>query len=551
MVVRLRRSLPALAMALACGVMLVSCGARNAETRDPNMVVAAWIAGPPGLNPLVNVSSAAHMIEETIFTPLVDLDNSMLPRWSTSLAKSVDISEGGTRYVLHLRPARWSDGTPLDANDVVFTILLQTNPALINPLASDFTLMKSVRALDARTVEIRLKSPSPSFLPDALSETMPLPKHVLGKYPPLSAEEAQFVNTDGEFAQHPLVSGPFRIRRNVSDAYIILERNPLYWGRPAFLSEVAFRVYPQQDSLYAAVDAGEVDITDIPPSLWRVRSRLRGPHRIVSWPWNVRFGLLMNFADPRVPFFRERAVRKAMFYALNRAFIINGIMSGQADLLNGPLPTFSPYYNPHVPHYGYDPAKARTILDAAGWHMNGGVRMKNGVALRFSLKTGGATDAIASNIAELIQANLRDVGIDCEIDNEELQTFFNDMHASHFEVALRGRIMAAYPDDYSNYDSRQTRARGGNNLGSYDSTEADRWIETARTAATASAARDALNRWQMVGALDPPEIWLYSNRLSAIVPNAMTGFGLTPLSPAALPMDVQFWRRIQTAPSTR
>lgn len=546
-----RRALAA-ALCVATLAAFSGCGARRAETRDPDLVVAAWIAGPPGLNPLTVVSSAATMIEDIIFSPLIDLDSNMLPRWSTSLAKSVDISNGGKRYIIHLRPARWSDGAPLDAKDVVFSILVRTNTLVNNPSAPDFSLMTSVRALDDRTVEVRLSKPSPAFLPDALAgDVLVLPAHVLEKFPPRSQDEATFLAKDSDFAQNPVVSGPYRVLRNVPGAYLTLERNPSYWGKPAFIPRIAFRVYPQQDSLYAAVDAGEVDVTNIPPQLWRVHDRLRGPYKFLTWPWNIRFALLLNFADPHVPFFKDRTVRQAIMKGIDRKFIIDGIMDGQANLLNGPIPTFSTYYDKKTPIYTYDPAKARAMLDADGWKLVGGVRRKNGQTLKFTLKTGGATDAVASDIAELIQANMRAIGIECEIDNEELQTYFNDLHATKFQVALRGRILAAFPDDYLNYDSTQTRGNGGNNLGSYDNPQADRLMVSARTAPTMAVARKALDGWQILGAEDLPEIWLYSNRLAAVVPSNMTGFGLSPMAPAALPMDVQFWRRIQSTPQPR
>jgi peptide/nickel transport system substrate-binding protein len=539
-----------IAASLLVVAFLASCGgARRAETKDPNLVVVAWIAGPDGLNPVTSISSASTMIEHLIYAPLIDLGPDMLPRWSTSLARKVDITDGGTRYVLHLRDARWSDGTALDAGDVVFTIRLMINPNVIAGSTSDFTLMRSIRAVDAHTVEIRLRAPSPPFLLNALAnDTYPQPKHVLGTFSPDSKAEADFVNTDASYNQNPLVSGPFRIERIVSDAYLVLSRNPTYWGPPSILPEIAFRVYPQQDSLYAAVDAGEVDVTDVPPNLWRVRNRLRGDHRFINWPWSVTFYLLPNFHDPTISFIKERAVRQAMLVAINRKFITTGIMSGQADILNGPLPSFSPYYDPRVPKYDYDPAKARAMLESAGWHLRGGVRTKNGVALRITLTTGGATDAIASNIAELIQENLRAVGIDCILQNEELQTFFDDVHHSRFQLALRGRILGPYPDDYQTFQTQQTRENGGYNLGYYSNPQIDRAIEDARTAISPARARAALDRYQELAAVDVPAIFLYSNRLGAVVPADLEGLGLTPLSPAALPMDLQFWHRTSAKP---
>jgi len=245
------RAFPFAALLLVWG-----CGARNAETRSPGVIVCAWISAPEGFNPLTTISGAARMIESEIYTPLVDVGADLLPRWSTSLAKGVVISDSGKRYVLHLRRARWSDGVPLTAKDVVFSIELGNNPNLVAGNSSDFTLLRSVRALDASTVEIRLSSPSPPFLENALGETYPLPEHVLHKFAPGSAAEAQFVNTDADFAQHPIFSGPFRIERMVPDAYLVLAPNPMFWGPRPHLNEIAFRVYPQQYSLFAALDAG-------------------------------------------------------------------------------------------------------------------------------------------------------------------------------------------------------------------------------------------------------------------------------------------------------
>jgi peptide/nickel transport system substrate-binding protein len=539
----MRFALRHLAAAIAALVLLSGCGARSAETRNKNMIVAGWINGPEGFNPYVTVSSAAKMIEDLIYTPLIDLGPDMRPRWSTSLAYKADITENGTRYVLHLRRnARWSDGKPITARDVVFTIHLESNPTVIESYAADFALMRSVRALDPYTVEVRLRRPSPPFLENSLaSDTLVLPEHVLAKYPVDSPDEGKFVNSDSAFSQHPVTSGPWRIARNVPDAYIVLERNPTYWGAPAKLSQVAFRVYPQQDSLYAAVDAGEIDVTDIPPNLWRVHDRLRGNHKFINWPWNVTFLLLPNYHDPAIPFMHDPRVKQAMLHAIDRRFITQGIMSGQADVLNGPIPSFSPYYDRSVQTYEYDPAKARRLLDAAGWRMHGAVRAKNGVEMRLTLKTGGATDAVASNIAELIQADLKAVGIECTLENEELQTFFVDLHNSRFQLALRGVILSPYPDDYKFYYSHAIRANGGLNVGFYSNSQVDKAILDARTAPSAAMARAALNRYQQLASRDLPVLYLYSNRLGAVVPSNMTGYGLDPLAPAALPMNVQFW----------
>ncbi len=530
----------------AAAMLLASCGARSAETRNPDVVVCGWIAAPDAFNPLVAIGSAAKMIDDQIYSPLVDIGANLLPRWSTSLAQRIDITDGGKRYRLHIRRnVRWSDGAPLTARDVVFSILLGDNPGLIEGNSSDFGLLVpgSVRALDRFTVELRLRRPSPPFLANALGETLPLPEHVLAKYPPLSAAEAAFVNTDAAFNQHPVTSGPWRLERAVPDAYLILKRNSGYWGARPYLEEIAFRVYPQQDSLYAAVDAGEIDVTDIPPNLWRVHARLRGDHRFVNWPWNATFLLLPNYRDPAIRFMRDARVKRAFMYAIDRRFIVNGILSGQADVLNGPVPSFSPYYDRRIEPYSYDPQRAEQLLDAAGWRLRAGLRRKNGRTLRVTLKTGGATDAVAGNVAQLIQANLQTVGIDCVLENEEIETFFEDLHASRFQLALRGIILPPYPDDYKFYDSSQTRANGGYNYGFFSDPQIDAAIETARTASSTARARAALDRYQRLAAARLPVIYLYSNRLGAVVPANLSGYELTPLAPAALPMGLQFWRR--------
>lgn len=543
-------ALRALIIGLLCAT--TSCSARTAETRDPNTVVIGWIADPDGFNPLTAINSAAgRMIDDLIYTPLIDIGPNLLPRYATSLARRVTIDRQGCRYRLYLRRnARWWDGLPVRAEDVVFSIKAEINPSVIESNTSDFSLMRSVRALDRYTVEIILARPSPPFLANALGETYTLPAHLLRKYPEESAKEAQFLNTDSDFSQHPVGSGAFRIKRHVRDSYLILEPNPTFWGPRPPLHQVAFRVYPQQDSLYAAVDAGEVDVTDIPPNLWRVHGRLRGSHRTVTWPWNVTFLLVPNYHDPSVAFMRERAVRQAMLLAIDRDFITHGIMSGQADILNGPIPSFSPYYDARVTKYPYDPKRAAHLLDSAGWKLHGTGRSKNGVPLRVVLKTGGATDAVASNIAELIQANFRAVGISCDLENEEIATFFSDLHNSRFALALRGIILPAYPDDYREYDSKQTRAAGGYNLGFYNNPQVDGAIEAARSAPSSDAARAALDRYQELAAEDLPALFLYSNRLGAVIPSNLEGYELTPLAAAALPTGVATWRLRATRSSS-
>lgn len=525
-----------------CVFALASCSARSAETNDPSAIVCGWIASPDGFNPLTSISSQSTMIEEEIFTPLVDIGADLLPAWKTSFAGTVHMSSGGKRYILKLRQhARWSDGVPITASDVVFSLNAYNNPAVIKGESARFKLMTSVRALDSHTVTLTLSEPSPPFLTNALGVVLLLPQHVLDRYPHDRAKEAQFINTDSDFAQHPVISGPFRVRRFVADAYTILEPNPRYWGAKAHLTQIAFRVYPQQDSLYAAVDAGEIDVTDIPPNLWRVHDRLKGRHRFVNWPWNVVFTLLPNFADPQVAFLKDVTVRRAMLYAIDRKSIVGGIMNGQADVLNGPVPAFSPYHNPKIAQYPYDPPRARRMLEADGWKLRGSTRYKDGKPLGFVLKNGGSTDAVASNVVELIQANLKSVGIACELQNEEINTFFADLHATKFQVALRGRILAPYPDDYENYDSHQTRAEGGYNLGSYSNPKIDALIEQSRAAPSAQSARKALAAYQEAAALDLPAIFLFSNKLGAVVPENLHGYVLSPTAPAALPMGLETW----------
>jgi ABC-type transport system substrate-binding protein len=134
--------------------------------------------------------------------------------------------------------------------------------------------------------------------------------------------------------------------------------------------------------------------------------------------------------------------------------------------------------------------------------------------------------------------------MDCSLENEELQTFFEDLHNSRFQVALRGIILPAYPDDYRSYDSKQTRAAGGYNIGFYNNPQIDRAIESARSAPSIPVARGELNRYQELAAADLPVIYLYSVRLGAVVPSNLAGFDLDPLAPAALPMGLQFWHLV-------
>lgn len=313
--------------------------------------------------------------------------------------------DGGMDVTWKLRPeVTWHDGTPHTSADVKFTVEAINSPAY-NPESTDgFDRITSVDTPDPLTAVLHYREIYAPYQLQFVRGT--LPKHVL---------EGRDIDTANDYNRAPLGTGPYKVAEWKSGEFIRLEAVPAYWqGRPAAIKTLTFRFIANTNTRINQLKSGEVDmVVMFPWDKHREVAAIPGVsvHRIDG---NGYEHVTLN--QRAFPAFADVRVRQALTHAVDRGLISSTILEGLAPVTHGPVQPVSWAHNPRVRQYAFDPARARTLLDEAGWKdTNGdGVRDKGGQPFRFTLIT-QAGFAVRENVAQVLQRQFKDVGVEAAV----------------------------------------------------------------------------------------------------------------------------------------
>lgn len=505
-----RRELLARAGKLALGATMLSglAGYRNAlafgASSVGGTVVEASLADPTTFNPLVGQDFAAYVVASLCFDGLLSVDAGGNP--TPALAQSLPaISNGGRRYVFTLRRnAKWSDGTPLTSADVVFTYDLMFSPkykGFSSAYRGDLeSHLASVRALDARRVEFVTKTVyAPFQIADCTLGI--LPKHVLGSV------SAKALNTHS-YNQGPTVtSGTFKYVSRVQGSKITLARNPHYWRGPSKLDGYVIKIVPTSVSIAQQLTTGEVDIGPVTADQFATIQRSSAATLVTFPSLNVEVATFnLNSTSKASAVFADKQVRQALWWALDRPAIIKAAFFGSGGLFtNSPEPNGTWAHSGTVtPNYSYDPAKAGSILDAAGWTKNSsGVREKNGTPMSFTIMT------IPSYITaiEAMAQQWKAIGADVNTQQTTIGVIIDQLfHSRTFDmIFIADNLLSADPDMSAYYHSRNA-VPGGLNAGGYKNPKMDSVLDAATRTLSKTKRKALYAQFQNVFADDPPGI---------------------------------------------
>lgn len=335
------------------------------------------------------------------------------------------VTDSGRVWTFHIRPnVKWSDGVPLTARDVAYTynrILRQK----LSMYLSYFTGVTKVEAPDDQTVVITSKRPNAVMT--ALYVPI-LPEHIWSKVPDPKVES---------YANVPMVSsGPFQVTEVKIGKYVKMERNPHYqdgFGAEPTVDEVLFEIYQTQDSLVADYKAGNLDAAiELDPGFYRSLKGVPGSTSVAAPGLGFHelgFNCWNSPKSKGNPLLRDVRIRQAVNWAIDKqaiaAIAMDGLAPAGTSLLS-PVDTFFHWNVPPAEQYSYDPAKAKQILDDAGYKMGpNGVRVApNGKPLKFRL---AALNEYPMDItaAKKISAYLKDLGIGITLQVMDENAFTN------------------------------------------------------------------------------------------------------------------------------
>ncbi len=460
-------------------------------------IVVASIGDAKRLNPVVANDSASGDINSQVFNGLIKYDKDLL--FEGDLAESWDVSDDGRIITFHLRPnVHWHDGVPFTAEDVLFTYRKLIDPNVATPYGADYERVAKAEVLDPLTFRVTYKEP---FAPALESWGMGiLPKHLL---------EGKDLNAD-PFNRHPVGTGPFKFKEWLTGQKIVLVANDDYFkGRPN-IDEYIYRIIPDPATIFLELKSRGVDSMGLTPLQYQRQTEtpfFRENFRKFRYPANGYTYLGYNLKDPK---FSDKTVRQALAYAINKEDIIKGVRLGLGSAATGPYPPHYWAYNPEVREYPYDPVKAESMLADAGWvdSDNDGILDREGVPFQFTIITNQGNDE-RKRAAEIIQQNLKEVGIAVKIKIVEWQAFINQfVDKRKFETIILGWSIGIDPDNYIMWHSSQT---GPNeyNFVSYSNPEVDRLLVLGRKTFDREKRQEIYRKIHAILAEDQPYCFLY------------------------------------------
>jgi peptide/nickel transport system substrate-binding protein len=457
------------------------------------------VAGHPSyINPILcQYNQVDKDLVSLIFLGLTDLNErgEIVP----SLARDWDVSDDGLVYTFYLRrDVLWHDGEPFTADDVLFTIGAMQNEEYQGP-AELAELWRTVVAekIDDYTVRFTLQAPLATFL-DYTTIGI-LPEHLLASVPPAEL-------TGDQFNVRPVGTGMFKISE-VSGDYVILEANPDYYGEQPLLSKIEFKFYPDYQSILTAYERGEVEgISEVlPADLATVRQE-----KYLNLYTARLSGYTLVFLNLDLPIFAEKEVRQALLWGIDRQRIIDQVLNGQGIVADSPIMPDSWAYNPDVPQYHFDQAKAEQLLTEAGWVDidNDGVREKEGMRLEFILLTN--KDPQRRQIIEEIARELWEVGVRVVPVVEDSSWVVNEaLRPRNFDALLFSwGNLPSDPDPYLRWHSTQIGGEGQNYAGLND-VDVDQLLEQARQSTDQSERASLYRDFQDLFADEVPALLLY------------------------------------------
>lgn len=443
-------------------------------------LVAAISADPQGFDPHITSAHSSFEILENVYDTLVTVDDNlnMVP----SLAESWEVSADNLTWTFHLREGvKFHNGRALTADDVVYSYERIMNPDTGSGVSWRFGSVAGVEAVDDMTVAITLTEPSPNLLGR------------IGAYKGMAIVPKEIVE-DGTIDTFPVGTGPFKFVEFMPGDHVTLEANPDYWeeGKP-YLDGVTFQIIPDETVLLTNLMTGEVDWADsLPPQ--RVTELATSGEIIVQKKsggdyWYVGLNL------DREPF-NDVRVRQAIAYAINRDDVAAAAKWDTATPNDGPISPDSFWYYDYQP-YDQDLEKAKELLAEAGY--------PDGFDTEF-MPTTFYEETVRS--AQVLQAQLAQVGINADIRTLEWGTWLEEEGAGNFDMYICGWVGNLDPDDYF-YAQHYTDA--GFNFTGYTNLDADALLDEGRTETDEAARKEIYDQVQELIIDEAPYVFLYSS----------------------------------------
>lgn len=463
----------------------------GSKEQDDTIVYAMWNSPSGVLNPLLVDDEYDGAILKFTFDTLLKYDKNL--NLVPNMAESYEMSDDQLTLTFKLKEGiKWHDGKPVTAEDVAFTFESMAKPDYTGPRYGDVEGLKGAAAchngetdkvegitvVDDHTVKFEFAQPYAPGLSKIGADRAIIPKHIWGDIPLGEWQKKT------ELMNKPIGCGPYVLKEFVPGQYVELVAFEDYYAGKAKTPKFIFKV-SNQDTVIAELTSGEIDIADI-SSLKSQDIKTLEDNGVKVTSYTGITSQYMGF-NLREKIFQDKKVRQAITYAIDRTLMVDKLLEGRATIIDAPLlPTSWAYPEDGVLNpYKADPEKAKSLLKEAGWEDKNGdgiVENSAGEAFKVTLKY-PVGNKIREQSAPIIQANLKAVGIDVELEIMEFAALLDQVMANHeFDLYLMGSSLDTDPDPKPIWHSSSASDEKGNsawNIVGFRNPEADKLMDDA------------------------------------------------------------------------
>ncbi|MFR0574424.1 ABC transporter substrate-binding protein [Bifidobacterium boum] len=472
-------------------VALIACiavvNSRSHKTATPTQSdsVAIGIKLAPVSLDIRNQSGSAleQLLIGNVYETLVsrNSNNEVEP----GLAKSWTISNDGLTYTFKLNEhMNFSNGDTLDATDVAWSINQLKAKQYYN--SDQVENLKQASASDATTVKLTLSRPDANML-----------WYLSGRPGLVFDKDARY-----DAKTTAVGSGPYVVKSFDSSSKLVLQANPKYWGsaHKARTTTVTVRFLPDDNAALNALTSGDVQVLSPVNANMTGKLKSSGKYTVKATEGSDKFVLAFNCTEAKTA---DKRVRQAIRYAINHKEIIAS-RGGVDAALGGPIPSVDPGYEDLTGLYPYNPAKAKSLMQQAGYSTNHPLKL----TLTYA-------NVYGSELGEQLRSQLSHIGIDLNVNTVEFSTWLQDVHTNgDYDLSLVDHAEShdfykwTQPDYYYHYDNAQVQALYAKALAATDEQDSAQYLK--------QAAR--------IVSEDAPADWLFAYRVSVAQAKGVTGF---------------------------
>ncbi|QOG12311.1 peptide-binding protein [Arcobacter sp. FWKO B] len=448
-----------------------------------NLVMSS---NPSRINPILASDSASSEITGWLFNGLFkyDKDGNIVP----DLAKSYKFEDNTTLIVQLKENVLWHDGQKLSSKDVLFTYETIISPNVFTPIAGSFANVKEVSIIDDLTIKITYHKPYYKALDIWMSGI--LPYHIL-------KDEKELMTST--FNKNPIGTGPYKLSTFKVSSDIELIANENYFEKKPNIDKIYYKFIPDSNTTFLMLKQNNIDIGGLTPIQIskQIDNTFYDKYQVISKESFSYTYLGFNLKKDK---FKNKKIREAIALAIDKQELVDILFFGYGKVCNGPFLPNTFAYNDEVKAYNTNRQKSKQILEELGFNDSN--------PFTFEVVTNSGND-IRVNAAEIIQHQLRSVGIEMKIRVLEWQAFLNTVvHPRNFDAVILGWSMSLMPDAKPIWHSSSDKIGGFNFVG-YSNSEVDMLIDKSLETIDTQELSYMYKKIFKIIADDLPYIFLY------------------------------------------